>query len=96
MFQEDSEMHRVTPPKTIEHQVRTVAAAVPAVTGLDKCFVREMGFEFYVDLHVLVDGNMPVNEGHLIAHTVKDAILAAYPRIAEVLVHIEPTRQTRP
>ena len=53
--------------------------------------MRKMGFEFFVDLHVIVDGDLTVREGHRIAHAVKDAVLNAYPRITEVLVHIEPT-----
>lgn len=89
-----AELSDIAPPKTVEEQVRAVAATVPGVEGLEKCFVRKMGFEFYVDLHVLVDGDRPVKEGHKIAHAVEDAILAAYPRMADVLVHIEPTRET--
>ena len=49
-----------------------------------------MGFEFYVDLHVIVDGELSVRGGHKIAHQVKDAVRLSNPRIAEVLVHIEP------
>ena len=49
-----------------------------------------MGFDFYVDLHVIVDGNLSVRRGHLIGHNVKDAIKSAYPRVADVLVHVEP------
>jgi divalent metal cation (Fe/Co/Zn/Cd) transporter len=64
---------------------------VPGVEDLEKCLVRKMGFEFYVDLHVIVNGELSVRDGHQIAHEVKDAILNAYPRITEVLVHIEPT-----
>jgi divalent metal cation (Fe/Co/Zn/Cd) transporter len=51
--------------------------------------VRKMGLEFYVDLHVIVDGDISVREGHRIAHEVKDTVLSAYPRISEVLVHVE-------
>ena len=56
--------------------------------NIEKCFVRKMGFDYYVDLHVVVDGNLPVRRGHEIAHQVKDAIQLAYPRVADVLVHI--------
>jgi cation diffusion facilitator family transporter len=90
-----AELSDVAPPRTIEAEVRAVARQVPGVEGLDKCFVRKMGFAFYVDLHILVNGYIPVNEGHIIAHGVKEAIITAYPRIAEVLVHVEPTSQTR-
>src|SRR6266480_1557799 len=61
-----------------------------AVIDLDKCFVRKMGVSYYVDLHVLVNGSISVHEGHKLAHRVKDAIRATDPRIADVLVHIEP------
>jgi divalent metal cation (Fe/Co/Zn/Cd) transporter len=51
-----------------------------------------MGLEFYVDLHVGVDETMSVRAGHDVAHRVKDAIRRTNPRIADVLVHIEPAK----
>jgi divalent metal cation (Fe/Co/Zn/Cd) transporter len=66
------------------------ARDVDGVSGIEKCRVRKMGLEFYVDLHVLVDGGMSVHRGHAIAHAVKDAVRARIPAIADVLVHIEP------
>jgi cation diffusion facilitator family transporter len=72
--------------------VREAAASVPGVVDIDKCLLRKMGLNFYVDLHVGVDGNISVREGHRIAHEVKRAIQQRDPRIADVLVHIEPAR----
>jgi divalent metal cation (Fe/Co/Zn/Cd) transporter len=54
-----------------------------------------MGFKYYVDLHVIVDGRISVTDGHRIGHEVEAAILALQPKIAKVLVHIEPTTETR-
>jgi cation diffusion facilitator family transporter len=85
-----AELTDAAPPGDIDSAVRRVASAVPGVAALEKCFVRKMGFDLYVDLHVVVDGDLPVREGHRIAHRVKDAILASDSRIAEVLVHVEP------
>ena len=85
-----AELTDAAPPGDIDSAVRRVASAVPGVAALEKCFVRKMGFDLYVDLHVVVDGELPVREGHRIAHLVKDAILASDSRIAEVLVHVEP------
>src|SRR5216110_286150 len=67
-----------------------VATSVPGVLEVEKCRARKMGLEFYVDLHVGVDGNMSVHEGHEIAHRVKSAIQQSDSRVADVLVHIEP------
>jgi cation diffusion facilitator family transporter len=86
-----AELSDMAPPKTMQDQVKAVARLVPGVVDLEKCFVRKMGLEFFVDLHVIVNGDLTVREGHRIAHLVKNAVREAYPRITEVLVHIEPT-----
>jgi divalent metal cation (Fe/Co/Zn/Cd) transporter len=49
-----------------------------------------MGFEYFVDIHVMVDGNLSVHTGHDIAHAVKNAVLKAKPTVYDVLTHIEP------
>ncbi len=79
------------PDAQLRQEVLAVAKAVPGVRALDKCFVRKMGFDYYVDLHVIVDREMPVWQGHEIAHLVKDELRSAHPKIADVLVHVEPT-----
>jgi cation diffusion facilitator family transporter len=78
------------PPPEIEQHVRDAAASVPGVVGLEKCFVRKVGFRYYVDLHVVVNGDITVRSGHAISHKVEDKVLANVARVAKVLVHIEP------
>lgn len=85
-----NELMDAAPPSEIENNVRAVALSVPNVIGLDKCYVRKMGLVYYVDLHVIVDGQINVKTGHEIGHTVKDAILNSDKKIADVLIHIEP------
>ena len=72
--------------------IRKAAASVPGVVEVEKSYVRKMGLDFYVDLHVGVSGNISVREGHHIAHQVKAAIQQTDARIADVLVHIEPAQ----
>ena len=78
------------PSKELEDEVRATAAAVPGVERVEQCRIRKMGIEFFVDLHVEVNGDIPVREGHRIAHEVKDAVREANPTVADVLVHVEP------
>jgi cation diffusion facilitator family transporter len=73
--------------------IRVVASSVPGVVEVEKCHVRKMGLDYYVDLHVGVDGNISVHDGHQIAHRVKSAIQQSDSRVADVLVHIEPCRK---
>src|SRR5262249_29177778 len=70
--------------------IQRVASSVPGVLEVEKCHARKMGLDYYVDLHVGVDGNISVHKGHEIAHRVKSAIQQSDSRIADVLVHIEP------
>ena len=73
------------------NRIRAVAAAVPGVTGIDDCRARKSGLGWLVDIHVEVDGEIPVREGHRIAHAVKDALLASEAGVLDALVHIEPS-----
>lgn len=84
------ELLDTAPPAQTIQKVRTVASKVENVMGIDKCFVRKMGFDYFVDIHVLVDANLPVYKGHEIAHKVKDELMNEYSNISDVLVHIEP------
>jgi cation diffusion facilitator family transporter len=81
-----------TAPRKIVKSVCSVASSVPGVMEVEKCRARKMGLDFYVDLHVGVNGNISVHEGHEIAHRVKAAIQQSDSRVADVLVHIEPAQ----
>ena len=79
-------------PEALENEVRTLALCVAGVQALDKCRVRKSGLSHLVDIHVRVDGDLTVREGHTIAHAVQDALLASVLRVSDVSVHIEPMK----
>ncbi|MEI6349949.1 MAG: cation diffusion facilitator family transporter [Verrucomicrobiota bacterium] len=87
-----AEVMDAAPPREVHDAIRQTARAVPGVQEIDKCFVRKMGLEYYVDIHVRVNGELTVREGHEIAHSVKDQLRAANSAVRDVLVHIEPMR----
>ncbi len=70
--------------------IRNVSHKVPGVIETEKCFVRKTGMTYFVDLHITVDGNHTVKQGHDIAHEVKDLLLKNIPEITDVLIHVEP------
>lgn len=88
-----AEIMDAAPSNEIVNHVREIAESVPQVKFTEKCFVRKMGFEYYVDIHIGVDGNLTVTEGHSIAHLVKDALLKSKLRVTDVLVHVEPFQE---
>lgn len=84
------ELLDAAPSKEYEEKIRAVAKKVDGVFDIEKCRIRKSGLHRLIDIHVEVDGNLPVWKGHEIAHRVKDALLASEHGVADVLVHIEP------
>jgi cation diffusion facilitator family transporter len=82
-----------SPSGDVVGHIRQVASAVPGVDCVEKTFVRKMGHQFYVDMHVQVDPQMTVQRSHEIAHEVKDRIRSQVPLVSDVLIHIEPSGQ---
>lgn len=70
--------------------VRDAAEGVEGVAQVDKLFVRKTGMEYLVDIHIQVPGRWTVDEGHRVGHVVKDALLARFTNVRDVLVHLEP------
>jgi len=84
----------VAPSYEFEEQVRGVAASVPGVMGIEKCRIRKSGLAYFVEIHVQVDGNATVREGHAIGGRVRAALRSSPYRIADAHVHIEPYAPT--
>lgn len=83
------------PSHEVEEKIRSIASEVEGVIALDKCRIRKMGFDYYVDLDIIVDGEISVRMGHKTAHNVKDKLKTGIPEIANVLVHVEPDDENR-
>ncbi len=84
------EIMDTAPRGDIPARIRAAAGIVGGVIEVEKCLVRKMGLQFYVDLHIRVAGGISVRAGHEIAHEVKEKIRATDQRISDVLVHVEP------
>lgn len=80
-------------PDEVINEVKSTAEAIAGVVSVNACFVRKMGFEWFVDIHLGVDGTQSVIEGHAIAHEVVDKIKEKFPQVYDVLTHIEPYEQ---
>jgi cation diffusion facilitator family transporter len=79
-------------PEDLRRQIALAAGRIKDVADIQKCIVRSHGYWYFVDLHVQVDPEMTVARSHAVAHEVKDQLRAQFPRIRDVLVHIEPFR----
>lgn len=71
-------------------EIRRVAASLPGVVGVEKCFARKTGLKHHVDLHLEVDPEITVRASHDIAQSVRHKVRETLPWVADVLVHVEP------
>jgi len=71
-------------------KIKSIVMEVDGVKATHAIRTRKLGTGLYVDLHVLVDGEMTVQKGHHVSHEVKNKLLLKGPDILDVVVHIEP------
>lgn len=80
----------VMPDTEFVHQIRSAALKVPGVLGVEKCYARKSGLQYYVDLHLEVDGDLPLWRSHEIGGTVRTRLREELDWVADILVHVEP------
>ncbi|MBU6409861.1 MAG: cation diffusion facilitator family transporter [Verrucomicrobia bacterium] len=85
-----SELMDKAPGHDVSQRIRRLAETIPGVERVEKCMVRKMGHQLYVDMHLEVNPRMTVLRSHEIAHEVKDKIRDIMPVVNDVLVHVEP------
>lgn len=88
-----SEIMDTAPSSEVEDGIRKIALQVAGVVKVEKCLIRKTGKNIFADIHIWVDGNISVTDGHSIGHKVKDTLLSNDNRIRNVLVHIEPVKK---
>jgi cation diffusion facilitator family transporter len=75
--------------RIIDH-ISGLALQVDGVRQVHAIRTRYVAGNMLVDLHVLVDPDLSVRDGHAIAQEVKHMLLEADTDIIDVLIHIEP------
>jgi len=86
----------ISAPRSTREEIRRIALSIPGVEGIDVLWVRGSGLSYLVDIHVEVNGALSVQDGHAIAHQVKDRLMTSDLPILDVLVHIEPAGREKP
>ena len=71
-------------------EIRKVSLEVGGILDTEKCLIRKAGMKYHVDLHAIVNAFITVQEGHALAHQLKDTLNEKIPELGNVLIHIEP------
>lgn len=84
------ELVDTAPEESVLAKIRAAAEGTAGVEALHCLRARQFGSEVHVELHIGVDENLPVSQGHAVAKEVKQALLCTFPEIRHVLVHVNP------
>jgi cation diffusion facilitator family transporter len=71
-------------------EIQILIQSIAHVQGTHRIRSRKIGGSFFLDLHLEVDGQMSVRQGHEISETVRQTLMARYPKVIDVMVHLEP------
>ncbi|HMB24920.1 MAG TPA: cation diffusion facilitator family transporter, partial [Anaerolineales bacterium] len=69
-----------------------IISKVEKLKGVNDCHavrIRPSGANWFVDLHVTMDGNLTLNESHAITEKIENAVQRILPQ-SDVTVHVEP------
>ncbi|MBR3688398.1 MAG: hypothetical protein IKL85_04920, partial [Lentisphaeria bacterium] len=71
-------------------KIYRMATSLPGILGAHALRTRNAGGAIWADIHIIVDPDMTVREGHDISHQVRDLLVNSDLNIVDVVVHLEP------
>lgn len=75
--------------ENIRQDIIRLVNSVPEVKGYHDLRTRVSGARMFVEIHLEVDGNLPLFKTHAISDAVEEKIIAAYPTI-QIITHQDP------
>jgi cation diffusion facilitator family transporter len=85
-------LHDLTDRAASKEETRAIRAdllQVPGLRGIHGLRTRKTGDLILVDVHLEVDGQLTVAQGHAIAEEARERILARH-RVLDVMTHVDP------
>jgi cation diffusion facilitator family transporter len=70
-------------------EIQKLIDDIPEVIKYHDLRTRTLGGEVFMDVHILVDTDLTVTEGHAAAERVRRSLINAFDRVQDVLVHVD-------
>ncbi|MDS4042778.1 MAG: cation diffusion facilitator family transporter [Candidatus Competibacter sp.] len=82
-------------PPEVHARIREIVRAHPQVRGVHDVRTRRSGQTYFIQLHLMLDDQLPLVVAHRVADEVEAAIKGAFPN-ADVLIHEDPASEPPP
>lgn len=73
-----------------QNLIKSIVMGINGVKNVHAIRTRKLGSNLHVDLHILIDPEISVRDGHNISEQVKRELIRRGPSVLDVVVHIEP------
>lgn len=70
-------------------EIQQIIDDIPEVKKFHDLRTRTLGGEVFMDVHILVDTDLTVTEGHAAAERVRRSLINAFGKVQDVLVHVD-------
>ena len=82
-------------PEEEREKIRNIALAHPMAESVHDMRTRKSGSRYYIQLHLVLDADLPLHQAHQIADEVEAAICKSFPA-ADVIIHQDPAGLMEP
>lgn len=82
------------PGREMIQRATSAARRVAGVKNVESVYLRSSGLGFFVDLHAQAEPSLTLEDAHVLSGKVKSAIREEIPEVVNVLVHMEPYRDS--
>jgi len=79
----------------VENEILKLVAEVPGIAEPHDLRTRRIGNHYAIELHILMDGDIPLREAHDKASEVEKLLKRQYGDATHVVVHVEPTAENK-
>ena len=79
-------------PQVTENEIISMITSVPGVSDPHNLRTRRIGKRIAAEVHVRMDGNLPLSEAHAKATQIEDAYRARFGADSHIIIHTEPLK----
>ena len=88
------ELADTAPDRNVLEKLTRHAAGIEGVRQVHDMRARHSGSQIFVELHIVVDPDLTVRQGHEISRHVKHRLMDDFPDVTRVITHIDPKLKT--
>lgn len=86
------ELMEASLPQEVEKEILDIVNAFPDVSDPHNLRTRRIGSHYAIELHIRMDGNLPIYQAHDRAHDIEKALKDHFGSETHVILHVEPAK----